>query len=141
MAQGILAARWPARLQLLGPGPLTALVPGRRVWLDGGHNSDAGKAIARFFADGNDLHVIVGMLAAKNPAAIIGPFRKRIASLSVVPVAGHDSHSAPAFGLAAKPASDIATALRSLSAPGDVLIAGSLYLAGSVLAANGEVPD
>ena len=140
MAQGILAARWPARLQLLGPGPLTALVPGRRVWLDGGHNADAGEAIAQFFAEGSDLHVIVGMLAAKNPAAIIGPFRNRIASLSVVPVAGHDSHHAPAFGPSAKPVPDVATALRALSAPGDVLIAGSLYLAGSVLAANDEVP-
>ena len=140
MARGIRAARWPARLQLLGPGPLTALVPGRRVWLDGGHNADAGEAIARFFAEGNDLHVIVGMLAAKNPAVIIGPFRNRIASLTVVPVAGHDSHPAPAFGPTAEPARDVATALRALSAPGDVLIAGSLYLAGSVLAANGEVP-
>ncbi len=141
MAHGIRAARWPARLQLLGPGPLTALVPGRRVWLDGGHNADAGEAIARFFAESSDLHVIVGMLAAKNPAAIIGPFRNRISSLSVVPVEGHDSHHAPAFGPSAKPAPDVTTALRALFAPGDVLIAGSLYLAGSVLAANGEVPD
>ena len=141
MAQGIRAARWPARLQLLGPGPLTALVPGRRVWLDGGHNADAGEAIARYFAEGNDLHVIVGMLAAKNPAAIIGPFRNRIASLSVVPVAGHDSHPAPAFGPAAKSAPDVATALRAISTPGDVLIAGSLYLAGEVLRLNRECPD
>ena len=49
MAAGIVAARWPARLQLLGEGPLTALVPGRKVWLDGGHTADAGLAIARFF--------------------------------------------------------------------------------------------
>ncbi len=52
MASGIRAARWPARLQLLGQGPLTALVPGRKVWLDGGHNIDAGLAIARFFGAG-----------------------------------------------------------------------------------------
>lgn len=141
MARGILAARWPARLQQLGPGPLTALVPGRRVWLDGGHNADAGEAIARFFAQRNDLHIIVGMLAAKNPEAIIGPLQDRIASLTVVPVAGHDSHTASAFSPTSQAAPDVASALRALSAPGDVLIAGSLYLAGSVLAANGEVPD
>ena len=51
MAGGIRAARWPARLQLLGPGPLTALAGGREVWLDGGHNADAGQAIGRHFAD------------------------------------------------------------------------------------------
>ena len=49
MAEGIKAARWPARLQLLGPGPLTALAGARKVWLDGGHNVDAGLAIAAFF--------------------------------------------------------------------------------------------
>ena len=49
MAEGIRAARWPARLQLLGAGPLTALAPGREVWLDGGHNADAGRAIGAPF--------------------------------------------------------------------------------------------
>ena len=143
IAQGIRSARWPARLQLLGPGPLTALVPGRRVWLDGGHNADAGEAIARFFAAEGPpgLHLIVGMLAAKNPEAILAPLRRQVASLTVVPVAGHDSHSASTFGPAARPAPDVASALHMIEAPGDVLIAGSLYLAGSVLAANDEAPD
>jgi dihydrofolate synthase/folylpolyglutamate synthase len=36
MAEGLRAARWPARLQLLGPGPLTALGPGRSLI----HNSE-----------------------------------------------------------------------------------------------------
>ncbi|HVQ25095.1 MAG TPA: bifunctional folylpolyglutamate synthase/dihydrofolate synthase, partial [Planctomycetota bacterium] len=61
MAEGIRAARWPARLQLLGAGPLTALAPGREVWLDGGHNADAGLAIGRHFA-GQRLHLIIGMM-------------------------------------------------------------------------------
>src|SRR5688500_3181857 len=47
LAEGIRSANWPARLQLLGNGPLTALAPGREVWLDGGHNADAGRAIGR----------------------------------------------------------------------------------------------
>jgi dihydrofolate synthase/folylpolyglutamate synthase len=51
-SDGIRTARWPARLQLLGPGPLTALASGRRLWLDGGHNRDAGEAIAKFFGRG-----------------------------------------------------------------------------------------
>ncbi len=67
MAQGILAAKWPARLQLLGDGPLTSLVPGRKVWLDGGHNADAGAAIAKFFTQSQPLHLIIGMLANKDP--------------------------------------------------------------------------
>ena len=62
MAEGIRWARWPARLQLLGAGPLTALAAGRAVWLDGGHNADAGLAIGRHFA-GQRLHLVIGMLA------------------------------------------------------------------------------
>ena len=147
MAQGIRAARWPARLQLLGPGPLTALVKGRRVWLDGGHNPDAGAALARFFevdveAGTRPLHLIIGMLASKNPDAIVAPLRPLLASLTVVPIAGSEAHLAAAFGAAARPAPDVATALAALPHDGrDVLIAGSLYLAGEVLKLNRELPD
>jgi len=143
LAGGIGAARWPARLQLLGPGPLTALAPGRRVWLDGGHNRDAGEVIAKAFAETSGLHLIIGMLANKNPAAIVEPLEGRLASLSVVPIPGHESHGATAFvsGAPAPSYPDVASALRSLPPGGDVLIAGSLYLAGTVLKLNEELPD
>jgi dihydrofolate synthase/folylpolyglutamate synthase len=145
MAEGIRTARWPGRLQRLRPGPLTALVPGRKVWLDGGHNPDAGEALASFFGanvgvGARALHLILGMLANKNPAAIIEPLAPLLASVTVVPIPGHEAHPAQAFGMA-NAAPDVATALAALPPGDDVLIAGSLYLAGAVLAANGEAPD
>jgi dihydrofolate synthase / folylpolyglutamate synthase len=141
MAQGIRSARWPARLQLLGEGPLTVLAPGREIWLDGGHNPDAGAAIARHF-DGQRLHLVLGMLANKSPEAIAVPLAGQIASLQAVPVPGHDCHQAGAFGAGAKAASDVTGALAALPADGlPVLIAGSLYLAGEVLRLNEEWPD
>ncbi len=140
MAEGIRSARWPARLQLLGGGPLTALTPGRKVWLDGGHNADAGLAIGRHFA-GQRLHLIIGMLANRYPQAIIDPLRDRLATVTAVPIQGSESHGAEAFA-GARWASDVAAALKELPDDGlPALIAGSLYLAGKVLAANGEVPD
>lgn len=140
MAEGIRSARWPARLQLLGAGPLTALAPGREVWLDGGHNADAGLAIGRHFA-GQRLHLVIGMLANRYPAAIIDPLEGRLASVTAVPIEGSESHGAEAFP-GAFWASDVAEALEALPDDGlPVLIAGSLYLAGKVLAANGEIPD
>ncbi len=140
MAEGIRAARWPARLQPLAAGPLTNLVSGREVWLDGGHNPDAGAAVARFFGD--RIHLVVGMLANKNPGAIVGPLADRIASLSVVPVPGSESYRAAAFGRIALPYEDVAAALQAIPEDGlPILIAGSLYLAGEVLRANEEVPD
>jgi len=145
MASGIRAAKWPARLQLLGEGPLTALVPGRKVWLDGGHNPNAGAAIARFFANAPPIHLIIGMLENKDPGALVAPLRGELLTISVVPAPGHDAHAPEAFaphtdlqvcGFAA-----VTDALASLPPEGDVLIAGSLYLAGKVLRLNRELPD
>jgi dihydrofolate synthase/folylpolyglutamate synthase len=140
LADGIRSASWPARLQLLASGPLTALAPGREVWLDGGHNADAGRAIGRHF-EGQRLHLVIGMLANRYPATIIDPLAGLLASVTAVPIQGSESHGAEAFP-GARWAADAAEALRALPDDGlPVLIAGSLYLAGKVLAANGEVPD
>ena len=145
MSAGIRAARWPARLQLLGPGPLTALAPGRKIWLDGGHNPDAGLAIAHYFGDSPPFHLIIGMLAAKNPAAIVTPLRGKLISLSVVPAPGHDAHAPQDFAahsdLPVRSFASVSDALSALPPDGDVLIAGSLYLAGEVLRLNCEFPD
>ncbi|MDP3906822.1 folylpolyglutamate synthase/dihydrofolate synthase family protein [Novosphingobium sp.] len=145
MAEGIRAARWPARLQLLDTGPLTALAPGRKVWLDGGHNADAGLAIARHFAGAEPFHLITGMLSSKDPAAIVAPLRGKLLSLSVVPAPGHDAHAPEDFAahsdLPVRPFADVPAALAALPPGGDVLIAGSLYLAGEVLRLNAEFPD
>jgi dihydrofolate synthase/folylpolyglutamate synthase len=145
MAQGIRSARWPARLQLLGEGPLTALAAGRKVWLDGGHNVDAGLAIARHFAGAAPFHLITGMLANKDPSAIVAPLEGRLLSLSVVPAPGHEAHRPEQFArftaLPVHEHGNVASALAALPPEGDVLIAGSLYLAGEVLRLNREVPD
>ena len=145
MARGIRAARWSARLQLLGDGPLTALTAGRKIWLDGGHNVDAGLAIARYFASSTPFHLITGMLASKDPAAIVAPLEGKLLTLSVVPAPGHDAHQpedfAPFTALPVRSFADVASALAALPPAGDVLIAGSLYLAGEVLRLNRELPD
>ena len=138
MAEGIRAARWPARLQRLAPGPLTG---NREIWLDGGHNPSAGAMLGAHFA-GQRLHLIVGMLEAKDPKALTGPLDDILASLTVVPVPGHDYHAPEAFGPEAKSAPDVPAALASLPDDGlPMLIAGSLYLAGTVLQLAGELPD
>ena len=82
------------------------------------------------------------MLDAKDPAAIVEPLAGRLATITVVPVPGHDWHPSEAFGADAQQADDIPAALAALPDDGlPVLIAGSLYLAGEVLRLNDEVPD
>ncbi|MBY6217855.1 bifunctional folylpolyglutamate synthase/dihydrofolate synthase [Qipengyuania aquimaris] len=138
LAEGIRAATWPARLQRLAPGPLTG---DREIWLDGGHNPSAGAILGKHFA-GQRLHLVVGMLDAKDPTAITDPLGDAISSVTVVPVPGHDWHPTSAFGDEAREAQDVPTALAALPDDGlPVLIAGSLYLAGEVLRLNDELPD
>jgi dihydrofolate synthase/folylpolyglutamate synthase len=145
MAQGIRAARWPARLQRLGAGPLTALAGNRTVWLDGGHNPDAGQAISRHFASSAPLHLVMGMLTSKDPSAILRPLEGKLASVSIVPAPGHEAHTPEDFlpftTLSVASFANVAEALAALPPEGDVLIAGSLYLAGDVLKRNDEAPD
>ena len=146
MASGLRNAHWPARLQRLGEGPLTG---GREVWLDGGHNADAGAMLARHFV-GRRVHLIIAMLANKNPAALLVPMAPSLVSVTAVPVPGHEHHRSEVFagvfegviGRFVDSSADVPAALSAL--PGDglpVLIAGSLYLAGEVLRLNGEQPD
>ncbi len=146
--------RWPARMQLLGKGPLTQLLPeGSHVWLDGGHNPDAGAAIAETLKDGPPVHVIIGMLKNKDALGFLAPFAPKIASLRAVPISGHEHHDpAELCALAAEqlgiadtgPHDDLWAAVKQIAvsgAPASVLICGSLYLAGEVLRLNYQVPD
>jgi dihydrofolate synthase/folylpolyglutamate synthase len=151
VTEGALAAamewtKWPARLQRLVSGPLTALLPeGSEIWLDGGHNVDAGLALARHFeAEPRRIHLITGMLANKNPAAIIKPLAGKLASITALPVSGHDHHPPEAFGDSATSASNIVEAIGRLKVDPEreiLLIAGTLYLAGEVLKANNQILD
>ena len=145
MAEGIRTARWPARLQRLGTGPLSARAGPRTIWLDGGHTPDAGEAIARHFASSEPLHLVIGMLTSKDPGAILRPLEGRLTSVSIVPAPGHEAHTpadfAPFTALPVRSFGNVAEALAALPPDGDVLIAGSLYLAGDVLKRNNEAPD
>jgi len=142
-------AHWPARMHLLIAGPLTHLLPGdAEVWVDGGHNISAGLALAKHFADyeAGSINLVIGMMANKNASAIITPLHEKLASVTVIPVPGHDSHALDDYPDPDAPvteAADVTDALQSLSvgAGKTVLIAGSLYLAGEVLKANEQVPD
>lgn len=150
LVEAMARADWPARLQMLRPGPLHNLVPeGSNLWVDGGHNPAAAAALAEHFrAEGRPLHLVLGLLANREPAGVIEPFADIAVGLHAVPVPGHAHHAPQAlaaaaysFGIDAEPAADPAEALRAIREPSDVLIFGSLYLAGEVLKANGQLPD
>ncbi|WP_312147995.1 folylpolyglutamate synthase/dihydrofolate synthase family protein, partial [Brevundimonas sp.] len=71
--EGLKAVRWPARMQRLTAGPYAerAQKVDAELWLDGGHNPHAGRALARTLAERQaraprPLALIVAMLANKD---------------------------------------------------------------------------
>jgi dihydrofolate synthase/folylpolyglutamate synthase len=158
LERGLAEADWPARLQRLRAGRLVDLAPPRaEIWLDGGHNEAGGRVIAEAMADFEDqssrpLVLICGTLNTKDTAAFLRPFKGLAQETLAVPIAGdHAGRSAEevaAFaqdvGLNAAACQSVEAALRFLTArewsiPPRILIAGSLYLAGVVLEANGTL--
>jgi len=153
MANGLLRATWPARLQRLTKGPLADLLPdGWELWLDGGHNAAAGAALAAHAAAewrDRPLFIVCGMLNNKQADLFLAAFAEVAAGARTVAIPGEQTAFSAAdlaqiagnAGLAAAPADDPAAAVASLVAerkkPARVLICGSLYLAGRVLAENG----
>ena len=142
-------ADWPARLQHLAPGPL---VGDRDVWLDGGHNPSAARQIATFvrhqWDDGRPLHLVFASLATKDPPGMLEPFRGVVAHVHAVPIPDHACFTpsdlvelAGQLGFQADAHDNVAEALAHVPADSRVLVFGSLYLAGVVLAANDQVPD
>ena len=156
---GMIRVDWPARMQRLSQGRLAALLPAQsELWLDGGHNADGGRAIAAALADLEErvprpLVLIVGMLTTKDSAGFLKHFSGLARRVIAVPIA--NDKAVPAATLAGvardigipalarddvESAIDIAGKLDLEPAP-RVLITGSLYLAGEVLAANGTPPQ
>jgi dihydrofolate synthase/folylpolyglutamate synthase len=156
---GMVRVDWPARMQRLSQGRLAALLPPEsELWLDGGHNVDGGRVIAAALADleervSRPLVLIVGMLSSKDSAGFLRNFSGLARRVITVPI-GQDravppatlAEIAQAVGIPALPRDDIETALGvagklDLVPAPRVLITGSLYLAGEVLAANGTPPE
>jgi dihydrofolate synthase/folylpolyglutamate synthase len=156
VARGLREAEWPARLQRLTRGPLVARLPAHaELWLDGGHNPAAGRAVAHAMADfaqtsPNPLVLICGMKETKDARGFFVPFKGLAAHVETVAIPD-DPASLPAAvlaeaareaGLDATPAPSIEAALdRALARVGRaaprILVCGSLYLAGHVLRENG----
>jgi dihydrofolate synthase/folylpolyglutamate synthase len=154
IAKGLRTVEWPARLQKLWRGPLVEALPsGGELWLDGGHNEDCGIVLARQAAEwarepaALPLYLIFGMLTTKDAAGFLRPLARYACTARAVPIEGHSAYTpedacarAADVGLDCAPANDIGAALEDLlatqPAPMRILICGSLYVAGQVLARN-----
>ncbi len=157
--EGLVKAEWPARMQRLAGGRLVALTPaGGELWVDGGHNADAGRIVAAALADleervSRPLILVAGMLQTKDAAGFLQNFVGLARRLIAVPM--HQDKVMPPealagtareIGIPADASESLASALAGIGRLGlvpapRVVITGSLYLAGEALAANGTWPE
>jgi dihydrofolate synthase/folylpolyglutamate synthase len=152
---------WPGRMQRLPQGRLSDLAPeGAEVWIDGGHNPGAGLVIAEALVEQEEkfsrpLFLICGMINTKDQTGYFRAFEGMARHVYTVPVSMSEAGVPNAeltvraieAGLSAEPVSSVANALMLLrdtwdesEAPPRILIGGSLYLVGAVLAENGTPP-
>ncbi len=156
LGRGVASAVWPARMQRLTAGPLADLARARGadLWLDGGHNPHAGRALAEAASrlvdrDGRPLVLITGMFARKDAEGFFRAFaemRPRLITTTFdSPIAaGTDElvDAALKAGLEPETAANVQDGVaRALEADGPaphVLICGGLHFAGEVLAMSRE---
>jgi dihydrofolate synthase/folylpolyglutamate synthase len=151
--RAMTTASWPGRMMELAPA-------GAEIWVDGGHNPGAGIVISEALAeleqkDPRPLFMIAGMINTKDQSGYFHAFNGLVKHVYTVPVefsdasVGNDELAvrASAAGLSAEPVSSVANALMLLrdnwqetDVPPRILIGGSLYLVGAVLAENGTPP-
>ncbi|MGA7913286.1 MAG: folylpolyglutamate synthase/dihydrofolate synthase family protein [Candidatus Dormiibacterota bacterium] len=142
--EGIASTRWPGRLQVVASRP--------RVVLDGGHNpaamTKAGAAL-RALIGRQRLVTLFAMLSERDPAQLMAALRtlKPDAAVFTEPLsaAGHSVDAemlAELYGQGAhhvRPATAALARARELAGPdGNVLVCGSLYLVGEILALLAE---
>jgi len=140
---GLVSTRWPGRLQVIAEKP--------RVILDGGHNpaamTKAGATLRRLIDD-ERLVAVFAMLSERDPVQLLAALRtlKPDAVVFTEPAsaAGHAiaaellARTYGAGGHAVVPAAAALERARDLAGPaGNVLVCGSLYLVGEILALNG----
>ena len=155
LADGVTQTVWPGRLHRLAEGSLTSLLD-QPVWIDGAHNAHGASALAAALPaiDAGKWHFICGALNTRPASEFLSRIAPLAASIHCVAIPDQPA-SMQAETLAAeagevhpgaRAAPSVAGALQAIAGgSGDadrpVMICGSLYLAGYVLAANGTLPD
>ena len=153
VSAGLESTRWPARLQRLTEGPLAKIVSDGEgaLWLDGGHNLSAAESLAASLGEmeaGRERPLVLVCAFSNNKDA--HGFLRYFEGLAARVIAidfqggregaqtpGDVAEAARKAGLPAQTASDLTEAVRDAISdyPGArVVICGSLYLAGEVLA-------
>ncbi len=141
---GLAQARWPARLQNI-TARVDSLPKGWEIRLDGGHNADAADALVAYIEQqGRDTHLICAMMDHKDSATFLSHLAPHIVSLHCVPIPSEHhamppealQQASPDYPIQTHPSwRDAIDAITQSAENGQIIICGSLYLAGHILSA------
>ena len=133
-------------MQKLKSGMLNRCFPSAEIWLDGGHNPAAGKAIAAHFSKlkPRPTYAICGMLNTKDVKGFLKPLVPQIDKLFGISIPGETntltgeetSQEAKNVGIESDFSDTVELALEIImkySQNPRIIICGSLYLAGHIL--------
>lgn len=139
-------AHWPARMQKLQSGPVIDIAPNAEIWLDGGHNPAAGRALGHHLSQlpKRPTYLICGMLNTKDIAGYLSSMAAHVEKLVAVSIPGElntlpaedTAAAAQQAGILSETAVDVITAAGDIAKTDPdarILICGSLYLAGNIL--------
>lgn len=162
VSAGLREAVWPARLQRLEPGPVTA-DSASEVWIDAAHNPGGADVLADAIGamskssgaeESDRTAIVLACQAAKDVEGLLKPLAAVADRLIACPLPDSGGQEggpganpadivqiAGLLGLQAMTAPDFASAVRmaQLSGADRIFICGSLYLCGAALRANGEI--
>lgn len=135
IAQGLSTVQWPARFQFITP----------KVVVDGAHNLAAAAVLVDTWREqfgGQSARLIFGALRDKDVAGLLGSLRAIASEIWLVPVRNERALSveemqamARDVGFESVHSSNLEAAMKELSVTDEpVLCAGSLFLAGEILA-------
>lgn len=140
---GLSGARWPARLQMV-------TTAGGRVLVDGAHNPAGARALASYLGEAfpGGLPIVFGAMRDKDVAQMVlplAPFARPLVATRAPGARAAEAADIAAAALAAAPRlpviveADLGLALdRAWHEAPEIAVAGSLHLAGAVLARLGE---
>ncbi len=158
LSTGLAKTCWPGRLQTLENHPYNEITPASwEIIIDGGHNDTGGEILADQMAmwaaqDDRPLHLVVAMVDRKDAGAFLKPLQPYADYITLTHIDHEEQFYAPetltniAKGIgfsnistSKSPENALKEFANNIESPaGRVLITGSLYLMGNILALTRE---
>lgn len=144
--EGLQKTKWPARLEKIANGKLFNLLPkNSNLYLDGGHNLQCAKTIKEFLKKITGKKIIIfSIMKDKDASAFLNEIKDEISQIFILNIANNDRSFAKEklveiannLSIKAEGKNNFKEIFNEITSPTNIMICGSLYLAGEFLEEN-----